>query len=82
MAEQSGLTLQLLPMLVGFFTYKVAVLAKQSLELFGELSGGQQGGTGGDASGAGAAQGSEGADASADVASVDRAFRRRVLNEL
>jgi hypothetical protein len=37
-----GLTLQLLPMLLGFFTYKGAVLAKQSLVLFAELAGGQR----------------------------------------
>lgn len=37
-AEEAGLTLQLLPMLVGFFTYKLAVVARQSLELMRELS--------------------------------------------
>lgn len=83
-AEQTGLTLELLPMLLGFFTYKGAVIAKQSLVLFGELAaGGQQAG-----SGAGAL-GSDGSDAAGgsssaelDVASVDRAFRKRMLNEI
>lgn len=37
-AEQTGLQLQLLPMLVGFFTYKGAVVARQGLTLFGELA--------------------------------------------
>jgi hypothetical protein len=38
-SEQTGITLQFLPMLVGFFTYKAAVVAKQSLVLLGELTG-------------------------------------------
>lgn len=38
-AESLGLQLQLLPMLAGFFTYKAAVLGKNSLALFEELSG-------------------------------------------
>lgn len=38
MSENTGLTLQLLPMLVGFFTYKGAVVARQSLVLFSDLT--------------------------------------------
>jgi ATP synthase protein I len=38
LAEDTGLTLQLLPILVGFFTYKGAVIARQSLLLFGDLA--------------------------------------------
>lgn len=38
-AEQSGLYLQLLPMLAGFFTYKGAVIARQSKALFDEYTG-------------------------------------------
>jgi ATP synthase protein I len=38
LAEDTGLTLQLLPILVGFFTYKGAVIARQSLVLFGDLA--------------------------------------------
>jgi ATP synthase protein I len=38
LAEDTGITLQLLPILVGFFTYKGAVIARQSLVLFGELA--------------------------------------------
>jgi ATP synthase protein I len=37
-AAGAGLSLQLPPMLVGFFTYKLAVIARQSLELARELS--------------------------------------------
>lgn len=33
-AEQLGVTLQLLPMLVGFFTYKLAVIARQYKDVF------------------------------------------------
>lgn len=76
-AEETGLTLQLLPMLVGFFTYKLAVVAKQSLVLFGELAAGSQG-TGGEGGSGDGGKGDEGGD---DVTSVDRAFRKRVLNE-
>jgi ATP synthase protein I len=36
-SESSGLHLELLPMLVGFFTYKVAVVAKQGLELLDDI---------------------------------------------
>jgi hypothetical protein len=90
LAEETGLTLQLLPMLIGFFTYKLAVVAKQSLVLFGELAaasqaagqaaGGGEGGAGGaENAGGSSAGGGEGADV--DVTSVDRAFRKRVLNE-
>lgn len=32
-AEQTGVTLQLLPMLVGFFTYKFAVIARQAKDV-------------------------------------------------
>lgn len=77
--DQTGLTLQLLPMLLGFFTYKGAVLAKQSLALFGELAGSQQ--PGGGAEG-GAEAAADNAAGEMDVASVDRAFRKRMLNEL
>jgi hypothetical protein len=35
---QSGITLELLPMLIGFFTYKIAVLARETKELMAQLS--------------------------------------------
>eukprot|EP00890_Picochlorum_soloecismus_P000866 jgi/Picsp_1/1780/NSC_05251-R1_atp synthase protein i len=37
-AESSGIYLQLLPILAGFFTYKGAVVARQSVSLFEELT--------------------------------------------
>ena len=36
-AEETGLYLSLLPMLVGFFTYKVAVVGKQGIDLFDDI---------------------------------------------
>ena len=80
LGEETGLTLQLLPMLVGFFTYKFAVFGKQSLELFGDLAKGQQPLEG---SGAAAGGGSKAAaDAAAAADGVDRAFRKRMMNEM
>ena len=83
-AEQTGLALQLLPMLLGFFTYKGAVVAKQSLVLFGELTGSQRGSgeAGGEAGSEAGGAGDADDDAQLDVASVDRAFRKKMLNEL
>ncbi len=81
MADQTGLTLELLPMLLGFFTYKGAVFAKQSLELFGELASGTSGSGGGGEGGEGDQEAGSGGSG-VDVTSVDRAFRRRMLNEM
>lgn len=38
-AEETGVTLSLLPMLVGFFTYKVAVVGKQGIDLADDIFG-------------------------------------------
>lgn len=38
-ADQFGVELQLLPMLVGFFTYKIAVVFRQGLQLLDEITG-------------------------------------------
>lgn len=38
-ADRTGITLQLLPVLVGFFTYKGALVARQSVLLFDEING-------------------------------------------
>ena len=37
-SEEVGVTLQLLPMLVGFFTYKGAVVVKTSVSLWDEMT--------------------------------------------
>jgi len=37
-AAETGLTLELLPMLLGFFTYKAAVATKQASVLLGDLA--------------------------------------------
>ena len=89
LADETGLTLTLLPMLLGFFTYKGAVLAKQSLVLFGELAGAGRAAEGAGSGAAGAAgaeagaadEGGEGGAAALDVTSVDRAFAKRVLSQ-
>lgn len=41
-APDVGLTLQLLPMLLGFFTYKVAVITKTGLSLLESMSKGSE----------------------------------------
>jgi len=38
-ADETGVTLSLLPMLVGFFTYKVAVVGKQGIDLADDIFG-------------------------------------------
>jgi ATP synthase protein I len=83
-AEQTGLYLQLLPMLLGFFTYKGAVVAKQAAVLFADLASSARGGQpGADSAGGDGGDGAvEGGAPGADVASVDRAFRRRMLREV
>lgn len=42
-AEETGLYLSLLPMLVGFFTYKIAVVGKQGLDLADDIFGRKSG---------------------------------------
>lgn len=73
-AEQVGLQLQLLPMLVGFFTYKGAVVAKQSMTLFSELSSSAAGGNGN--GGGGSNSNSDAGEQGGDAASVERAFKK------
>ncbi|KAI8114540.1 hypothetical protein M9434_002662 [Picochlorum sp. BPE23] len=77
-AEQSGLYLQLLPMLAGFFTYKGAVIARQSKALFDEYTGKTQqwdDDMDDDMSDQDREQKQE------SVASVDRAFSRTMLTK-
>lgn len=79
LAEQTGVTLQLLPMLAGFFTYKGAVIARQSLALFSDLSASMKG-EGADEGAVGSDDGSiDGEEGRKDVTSVDRAFNRKML---
>ena len=91
-AGETGVTLQLLPMLVGFFTYKGAVIARQSLILFGDLTAPYTSGLssgGGDGENSSSTSGSEGYgngggengenDENLDVTSVDRAFNGKIL---
>lgn len=87
-AESSGIHLDLLPMLVGFFTYKGAVIGRQSLALFDDLASGyQNSGMGDESAGGGGDTGDTNATTedggqtttSKDVSSVDRAFTRNML---
>jgi hypothetical protein len=78
MSGSSAVDLQLLPMLLGFFTYKGAVVAKQAATLFGDLAasaGGKQAQQAADSRGGGEGEG-EGVD---DATRVDRAFTSSVL---
>ena len=86
LADDTGLTLQLLPILLGFFTYKGAVIASQSLELFDDLTAAYRGQPGsssaqrpGGGPGAAVAGAEDSRSSQASVASVDRAFRSKVL---
>ena len=77
-AADYGLTLNLYGMLVGFFTYKLAVVGRQGLQLLSDLSAPQQAASG--ASGAG--EGGEGGDEDGgDAMSLDRIFVRKVMSE-
>ncbi|KAK9818075.1 hypothetical protein WJX72_006729 [[Myrmecia] bisecta] len=73
-AGETGVTLQLLPILLGFFTYKVAVIARQSLVLFGELT---ESAKGADADGG--VESAADADLQTEAVRVDRAFTKRIL---
>jgi hypothetical protein len=74
-AGDDGVTLQLYALLVGFFTYKLAVLGRQGLELLSELSEPEK-------RAAAQAAAAEGGDADGDSAmSLDRIFIRKVMSE-
>ena len=76
MSGSSAVDLQLLPMLLGFFTYKGAVVAKQAATLFGDLAasaGGKQAQQAADSRGGGEGEGVD------DATRVDRAFTSSVL---
>ena len=83
LSAQSGMTLQLLPMLVGFFTYKLAAIGRESVALFEELKSGYDGGNhGGEIHDSLEAQNSDAEIPTdgVDVQSVDRAFRKKIIN--
>ncbi|KAF6259330.1 hypothetical protein COO60DRAFT_1014853 [Scenedesmus sp. NREL 46B-D3] len=74
-ADEYGVTLQLYALLVGFFTYKLAVLGRQGLELLNELSEPEK-------RAAAQASAAEGGDGDGDSAmSLDRIFIRKVMSE-
>lgn len=80
--ESLGLTLQLLPMLAGFFTYKGAVISRQAVMLFDQLTNRNDVKSDNNTfaeqvSGEVAAEPDE--KNRTDVTSVDRAFTRRIL---
>lgn len=74
-ADEYGFHLNFYSMLIGFFTYKLAVLGRQGLELLNELSEPEKESTDGGA-------GQEGSETGADSAmTLDRIFIRKVISE-
>lgn len=71
--DQTGITLQLLPMLLGFFTYKGAIITRQSLSLFSYFTDDIK------KRGVISASPTNEDTGVVDVASVDRAFTKRIL---
>jgi ATP synthase protein I len=76
-ADEYGVTLQLYALLVGFFTYKLAVLGRQGLELLSELSEPEKRA----AAQANAAEAGEGEGEGDSAMSLDRIFIRKVISE-
>lgn len=74
-ADQFGYHLDFYGMLVGFFTYKLAVIGRQGLELFSEI------GAGSDAAASSSSSSSAGGDDGGDAMSLDRIFIRKALRE-
>lgn len=72
-SEQVGVTLQLLPMLIGFFTYKGAVVVKTSVSLWDEMTAPLRGDQEGEA-----AEAVEVAQAPAEAAEVDTARSKEI----
>jgi hypothetical protein len=78
-AADYGVALNLYGMLVGFFTYKLAVIGRQGLQLLSDLS---RSGSGSSSSGdAGEGEGSSSGSGQDDAMSLDRIFVRRVMSE-
>lgn len=74
-AEDYGIYLNFYGMLVGFFTYKLAVIGRQGLQLLSDLSVPRQQQ---EAAAAGSGGGNDDAD---DAMSLDRIFVRKVMSE-
>jgi hypothetical protein len=74
-ADDYGVHLDFYGMLIGFFTYKLAVVGRQGLQLLSDLSAPQQQQQ---AAAEGSSSGSGGAD---DAMSLDRIFVRKVMSE-
>eukprot|EP01025_Chloroclados_australasicus_P069950 TRINITY_DN996_c1_g1_i13.p2 TRINITY_DN996_c1_g1~~TRINITY_DN996_c1_g1_i13.p2 ORF type:complete len:339 (-),score=45.54 TRINITY_DN996_c1_g1_i13:413-1348(-) len=84
-ADDFSLKLQLLPTLIGFFTYKGAVIARQSMQLFQEMTS-QQGGQQKQVGQSQIVQDGEGgiqqaAELDLSARSVDRAFVKKILTQ-
>ena len=82
-AESYGVTLQLIPMLLGFFTYKLAVIGRQGLAELSSFSvvDKKAGGGGGEEGGSsGGGEGGSSGDAEGAM-SLDRIFVKRVTRE-
>eukprot|EP00879_Flechtneria_rotunda_P012121 GHRR01012658.1.p1 GENE.GHRR01012658.1~~GHRR01012658.1.p1 ORF type:complete len:362 (+),score=154.95 GHRR01012658.1:620-1705(+) len=73
-ADQFGYHLDLYAMLVGFFTYKLAVLGRQGLELLSELTGSQNTDTAG-------SSGMQTSDDGNSAMTLDRIFIKKALSE-
>jgi ATP synthase protein I len=73
-AEEYGIYLNFYGMLVGFFTYKLAVIGRQGLQLLSDLSLPRE------QQAAAAAENSSSEDAG-DAMSLDRIFVRKVMSE-
>ncbi len=78
-SDDFGITLQLVPILLGFFTYKFAVLGRQGLQLMTELSQGVKESASGSSSGQGGQEG--GGDFENGSMTLDRIFIKRALRE-
>lgn len=74
-ADDYGVTLNLYGMLVGFFTYKLAVIGRQGLQLLSDLSAPAQ------QQGASQSAAEGGSEAGDDAMSLDRIFVRKVMSE-
>ena len=71
-AEDYGIYLNLYGMLVGFFTYKLAVIGRQGLQLLSDLSAPQE---------QSSTTESSSGDNADDAMSLDRIFVRKVISE-